>query len=448
MNLKGQRILVIGLGKTGIASVRFLMGQGAKVTATDEKPQSELKDAVHELGSLSANLEFCGYNTDVLSRVDMIVPSPGVPPSNIILAEAQSRKIPILSEIELAYRFLKPPLIAITGTNGKTTTTTLIGHILAREGKRIFVGGNIGNPLIGYLEGKQDDDYAVVEVSSFQLQWTHSFHPFISVFLNTTCDHVDYHGSFEAYRETKERIFENQKDSDLAILNADEPRSFLLEKNMVAKVQFFSTKTEVKKGIFLKDRTLVHYTVNGDCEEYPLDMIKIPGLHNIENVMAAIMAARYCGCSPGNIISAVGDFKGIPHRIEFTEEKNGVAFYDDSKGTNVGAVARALETFSRPIILLMGGRDKEGDFGTLSPLVKSKVKELVLFGEARNKIDDLIGGAVKTSKTTTLKEAIELAYRHSRPGDIVLLSPGCASFDEFSNYKERGRFFKDVVKGL
>jgi UDP-N-acetylmuramoylalanine--D-glutamate ligase len=217
---------------------------------------------------------------------------------------------------------------------------------------------------------------------------------------------------------------------------------------MAAKVQFFSTKTEAKKGIFLKDRTLVHYTVNGDCEEYPLDMIKIPGLHNIENVMAAIMAARFCGCSPASIISAIGDFKGIPHRIEFTEEKNGVAFYDDSKGTNVGAVARALETFSRPIILLMGGRDKEGDFGTLSPLVKSKVKELVLFGEARNKIYDLIGGGVKTSKMTTLKEAIELAYRHSRPGDVVLLSPGCASFDEFSNYKERGRFFKDVVKGL
>ncbi|MCG6537629.1 MAG: UDP-N-acetylmuramoyl-L-alanine--D-glutamate ligase, partial [Syntrophales bacterium LBB04] len=376
----------------------------------------------------------------------MIVPSPGVPPSNIILAEAQRRKIQIISEIELAYRFLKSPLIAITGTNGKTTTTTLIGHILARDGKRVFVGGNIGNPLVGYVDGKQDDDYAVVEVSSFQLQWTHAFHPFISMLLNTTCDHVDYHGSFEAYRETKERIFENQKESDLAILNADEPRSFFLERFMVAKVQFFSTKTAVRKGIFLKDKTLVHYTVNGDCEEYPLDMIKIPGLHNIENVMAAIMAARFCGCSPASIISAIGDFKGIPHRIEFTEEKNGVAFYDDSKGTNVGAVARALETFSRPIILLMGGRDKEGDFGTLSPFMKSKVKELVLFGEARNKINELIGDIVKTSKTTTLKEAIEFAYRHSRPGDIVLLSPGWASFDEFSNYKERGRFFKDVVK--
>ena len=448
MNLKGQRILVIGLGKTGIASVRFLMGQGARVIATDAKPQAELKDAVREFGSLSADLEFCEYNTDILSRVDMIVPSPGVPPANIMLAEALKRKMPILSELELAYRFLKPPLIAITGTNGKTTTTTLIGHILAREGKRVFVGGNIGNPLIGYLEGKQDDDYAVVEVSSFQLQWIQSFHPFVSILLNTTCDHVDYHGSFEAYRATKERIFENQKDADLAILNADEPRSFLLEKNMAAKVQFFSTKMEVKKGIFLKDRTLVHYTAEGSREEYPLDMIKIPGLHNVENVMAAMMAARYCGCAHAGIISAVADFKGIPHRIEFTEEKNGVAFYDDSKGTNVGAVARALETFSRPIILLMGGRDKEGDFGTLSPLLKSKVKELVLFGEARNKIYDLIGNAVKTSKTTTLKEATELAHRHARAGDVVLLSPGCASFDEFSNYKERGRFFKDVVKGL
>lgn len=448
MNLKGQRILVVGLGKTGIASVRFLVRQGARVIATDAKPQAELGDAVRELGSLSADLEFCAYSTDVLSRVDMIVPSPGVPPADVILTAAESREIPILSEIELAYRFLKPHLIAITGTNGKTTTTTLIGHILARAGKKVFVGGNIGNPLVGYLEGKQDDDYAVVEVSSFQLQWTQSFHPFVSILLNTTCDHVDYHGSFEAYRATKERIFKNQKDGDLAILNADEPRSFLLAENIAARVQFFSTKTEVKKGIFLKNRTLVHYTAEDSREEYPQDMIKIPGLHNVENVMAAIMAARYCECAHAGIISAVADFKGIPHRIEFTEEKNGVAFYDDSKGTNVGAVARALETFSRPIILLMGGRDKEGDFGTLSPLLKSKVKELVLFGEARNKIHYLIGSVVKTSKTTTLKEGVELAYGHARPGDVVLLSPGCASFDEFSNYKERGRFFKDVVKGL
>ncbi len=448
MNLRGQRILVIGLGKTGIASVQFLMGQGGKVMATDEKPQSQMQDALGELGHMAENLEFCKYDTDVLSRVDLIVPSPGVPPSNIILAEAQRKKIPIMSEIELAYRFLKTPLIAITGTNGKTTTTTLIGHILAKDGKKVFVGGNIGNPLVGYVDGKQEDDYAVVEVSSFQLQWIQSFHPFISILLNITCDHVDYHGSFEAYRKAKESIFENQESTDLAILNADEQNSFTLAKRLAANVQFFSTKAEVTKGAFLKDKTIVHNTVHGDIEEYPVDMIKIPGLHNIENVMAAIIAARYCGTSSGNIIRAVADFKGISHRIEFTEEKNGVAFYDDSKGTNVGAVARALETFSRPIILLMGGRDKEGDFGTLAPLIKSKVKELILFGEARDKIYEMVGGVVETSKRGTLKDAIELAYQHASPGDVVLLSPGCASFDEFANYKERGRFFKDVVKNL
>jgi len=448
MNLSGQRILVIGLGKTGIASAHFLAGKGAVVVVTDEKPLSELKDAISELGNAYANCEFCKYDPDILARVDMIIPSPGVPPSNILLVEAVNKKIPILSEIELAYRFLKPPMIAITGTNGKTTTTTLIGKLLAGGGEKAFVGGNIGNPLIGYVDGKQDDDYAVVEVSSFQLQWIQYFHPFISILLNTTCDHVNYHGSFEAYRMTKERIFENQEKSDLAILNADEPRSSVLAKNMSSKVQFFSTSTNVTKGMYLDHNTLINYTTGNDREVYPLDMIKIPGLHNIENVMASIMAARECGCSPGNIISAIADFKGISHRIEFTCEKNGVAFYDDSKGTNVGAVVRALETFSRPIILLLGGRDKEGDFETLSPLVGEKVKELVLFGEARDRINDLIGGIVKTSKATTLKEAIEIAYHNSSPGDIVLLSPGCASFDEFSNYKERGRFFKDAVKNL
>jgi len=448
MDLAKKNILVIGLGKTGIASVRFLIGRGAKVFVTDEKPLTELEEAFLKIGSPSENLEFCKYDPDILARIDMIVPSPGVPPSNLILAEAAKRQIPIVSEIELSYRFLKPPMIAITGTNGKTTTTTLIGNILEKEGKRAFVGGNIGDPLIGYIEGKQEDEFAVVEVSSFQLQWTHCFHPSVAILLNTTCDHVDYHGSFEAYRRAKEGIFKNQGASDLAILNADEPRSRDLSKNMLAKVQFFSTSTRVARGMFLDGKTLIHCTTQDKREEYPLDMIKIPGLHNIENVMAAIMAARYCGCSRESIISAIREFKGIAHRIEFTDEKNGVAFYDDSKGTNVGAVVRALETFSRPIILLLGGRDKEGDFGTLSTLLSTKVKELVLFGEARDRIEGLIGGIVKTAKARTLKEAIETAYRNSSSGDIILLSPGCASFDEFSNYKERGRVFKDVVKNL
>lgn len=448
MNVQNLRILVIGVGKTGIATIRFLVRHGAKVVATDEKPFAELKGAMDELGELYSDVEFARYDPDILSGLDMIIPSPGVPPSNFLLSEAIQRKISILGEIELAYRFLKPPMIAITGTNGKTTTTTLIGKILSRDGKSAFVGGNIGNPLIGYVDGKQDDNYVVVEVSSFQLQWIEHFRPYLSILLNTTCDHVDYHGTFEAYRITKERIFENQTKRNFAILNGNEPNSMNLAKKLMSKVLFFSTSKKVRDGMFLDHNRLVYQSSDGMCEEYPLDMIKIPGLHNVENVMAAVMAARVCGCLPENIVEAIEDFRGISHRIEFVEDKRGVAFYDDSKGTNVGAVVRALESFSRPIILLLGGRDKEGDFETLSPLIKEKVKELVLFGEARLRINDLIGGIVKTTPVVTLKEAIDIAYQHSIPGDVVLLSPGCASFDEFSNYKERGRFFKDVVRSL
>ncbi|MEI8171906.1 MAG: UDP-N-acetylmuramoyl-L-alanine--D-glutamate ligase [Deltaproteobacteria bacterium] len=448
MNLHNQRILVIGLGKTGIAAIRFLAGRGAKVVATDEKPLEELRGAVDDLGRLHLDVEFARYDPDVLSGLDMIIPSPGVPPSNVLLSEAARRKILILSEIEIAYRFLKTPMIAITGTNGKTTTTTLIGKILSMEGKNVFVGGNIGNPLIGYIDGKQDDDYVVVEVSSFQLQWVQQFRPHISILLNTTCDHVDYHGTFEAYRMTKEMIFKNQTQGDIAILNGDEPDAMELAEKLTTDVLFFSSMKQVSKGMFPDGDRLVYRSSDGTREDYPIDMIKIPGLHNVENVMAAVMAARSCGCLPANIVRAIEDFKGIAHRIEFVEEKRGVVFYDDSKGTNVGAVVRALETFSRPIILLLGGRDKEGDFETLSPLIKEKVKELVLFGEARSRINDLIGGMVKTTPVATLKEATEIAYRHSVIGDVVLLSPGCASFDEFSNYRERGNFFKDTVRNL
>lgn len=448
MNLKKQRILVIGLGETGMASIRFMAGQGAQVVATDEKPLRELKGPMEELARMRMHVEFVRYDGEALSGVDMIIPSPGVPPSNFLLTEAVRRRIPILSEIELAFRFLKSPMIAITGTNGKTTTTTLVGKILSEEGILAFVGGNIGTPLISYVDGKQDDSYVVVEVSSFQLQWIQHFHPHISILLNTTCDHVDYHGTFEAYRATKERIFENQNERDFAILTGDDPRTATLTGRLKAGILLFSTSMQIAGGMSLEGNQLVYHSLNGAREDYPLDMIEIPGLHNVENVMAAIMAARLCGCSPANIMKAVASFRGIAHRIEWVAEKKGVSFYDDSKGTNVGAVVRALESFSRPVILLLGGRDKEGDFETLSSIIKEKVKVLVLFGEARLRINDLIGDIVKTIPVSTLREAIEVAYGHSVIGDVVLLSPGCASFDEFSNYKERGNFFKTVVRSL
>jgi UDP-N-acetylmuramoylalanine--D-glutamate ligase len=447
MDLSGRKVLIIGLGKTGLATLRFLAGRGASIFVTDEKPAGEVERLL-DAQDLSAKAEIVAYDPSCLARVDLVVPSPGVPPSNPLLQEALRRRVPIISELELAYRFLSCPVIAITGTNGKTTTTTLTGNILKRAGKKIFVGGNIGAPLIGFAAGSQDADYAVVEVSSFQLQWSEYFCPAVAVLLNTTCDHVNYHGSFDLYRQVKERIFANQTSMQRAIVNAAEPSSRLLAPQLAARVAYFSSTTPVDRGMYLAPEGLVHVSDQGDRDVYPLDIVKIPGRHNLENVMAAILAARDCGVSRDDIMAAIADFKGLPHRIEFAGRKKGVAFYDDSKGTNVDAVVRALESFSGPVLLLMGGRDKDGDFETLAPLLKGKVRGLILFGEARERIGRALGGIVSTSVVHTLREAILTAYGQAAAGDIVLLSPGCASFDEFSDYKARGLFFQKVAGGL
>jgi UDP-N-acetylmuramoylalanine--D-glutamate ligase len=446
MNLRNNKVAVIGVGTTGLATARFLAGRGARIAITDEKPITAWGKTLAELKKLCVDLTIVPYGPEVLADADLVVPSPGVYPSNPILLEARRREIPIISELELASRFLKTPLVAITGTNGKTTVTTLIGEILRAAGKRVFVGGNIGDPLIGYVDGPQVADWAVIEVSTFQLQWIRDFHPAIALLLNITSDHIDYHGSFAAYRQIKESIFSRQSASDLAILNADETSTGLLIGLLSAKVECFSSSSIVACGMFLEGEKLVRVSPAGDREEYPLGMIRIPGRHNIENVMASIMTARACGCAPPDIIRTVKGFSGISHRIEFVEEKQGVRFYDDSKGTNVGAVMRALECFSRPVILLIGGRDKEGDFETLAPLIRERVRELILFGEAREKINRLIGGVVHTQLTTTMKEAVKTARDLASRGDIVLLSPGCASFDEFTDYKARGRVFQELVR--
>ena len=449
MELSGKRILIIGLGKTGIAAVRFLVRRGAEIVVTDEKPLSLLKEAFDELADVLPHFKFRAGGLALGSDIDLVVPSPGVAPLHEILSEAVNRGIPVMSELELACRFLRRPMIAITGTNGKTTTTTLIGEILEGAGKKVFVGGNIGRPLIGYVDGKQEEEYVVIEVSSFQLQWISRFRPDIAVLLNVTRDHVNYHGTFADYLCIKERIFENQTGEDLAILNADDPSNEVLSKKLAADIQCFSSCRKVRHGMFLDQETLIYRREPEGTEEvYPRAMIRIPGIHNIENVMAAVMASREAGCSREVVIKAVEGFKGIAHRIEFAGEKGGVTFYDDSKATNVGAVMRALETFSRPVILLMGGRDKEGDFENLATPVRQRVKRLVLFGEARAKIDGLIGGLVKTDQAATLGDAMELARHHASAGDVVLLSPGCASFDEFTDYKARGDFFKKWVGNL
>jgi len=412
----------------------------------DEKPVSELGDAVDVFTELAdVELGIRQDDTDVLSRTDMIVPSPGVPPFNTLLVEGLRMGIPILSELELAFRYLKKPAIAITGTNGKTTTTSLLGRILERCGKKVFVGGNIGNPLISYVNGRQEDDYAVIEVSSFQLQWVRNFHPFIAMLLNVTCDHVDYHGSFEEYRSVKERIFARQGEGDLAILNADDPVSTDLSKGLPAEhVSCFSSSQRLKDGMFI-DGEFLRYRSAGLDEKYPIRSIGLKGAHNLENIMAAVLAARMCGCSPVEIIDVLEGFTGIPHRIEFAGRVDGVEYYNDSKGTNVDAVHRALESFPGPVVLLMGGRYKGGDFGILAELIREKVKMLIVFGEAGREINSIIGGITRTEIAGNLKNAVNMARGNSSSGDIVLLSPGCSSFDEFKNYEERENVFKDMV---
>ncbi len=444
---QGKRIAVIGMGKTGVAVAGFLGNRGASVVVADEKPVDQWATNNAAIARQSW-LSLGPYSPDVLKDVDAVVPSPGIAPRSDILLAARARHLPVLSEIELAYRFIRVPIIAVTGTNGKTTTTTLLGELLRRSGKKVFVGGNIGTPLIDYAGRPQTDDLIVAEISSFQLQWIETFRPHAAMLLNITCDHVDYHGSFEEYRRVKCRIFENQQESDLAILNADDDTQRHLPPRLRARVVSFSSLKKLDSGIFLDDQAIVYRPSGGSEERYPLEMIKLPGRHNVENIMAAVVAARFCGCSPQHIIETVSDFKGLPHRIEFAGEKNAVKFYDDSKGTNVDAVVRALETFNNPVILLLGGRDKDGNFEVLKPLLGRKAKQVVLFGEARERIEGQIGRDVPVVKEETLKAATLRAYREAQPGDVVLLSPGCASFDEFRDYKERGDRFKEVVEGL
>ena len=447
MEFTGKKIVVIGMGKTGIATVRFLGNQGAKVVVTDEKQFDQWGGEFKQIAG-EKWLEVGDYNARVLEGADMVVPSPGVPPNSDLLVEAQKKNIPVVSEIELASWFLKVPVIAVTGTNGKTTTTTLLGEILRRSGKKVFVGGNIGTPLIEYAETSQKDDFIVAEISSFQLQWIEKFRPFIAILLNITCDHINYHGSFAEYRRVKAGIFANQTKTDWAILNATDQEQDGIADATYAQIVKFSSKDVLSQGIFIKDNDIVLIMPGFNEEKYPLGIINLPGLHNVENVMAAIMAARLCGCNQKDIIAAVKAFSGLPHRIEFAGEKNSIKFYDDSKGTNVGSVLRALETFTQPVILLLGGRDKDGDFESLKPLLKKKTKKVILFGEARNRIASLIGEEIPVLKKTGLREAIQSAYQDAQSGDVVLLSPGCASFDEFANYKDRGNFFKDVVRNL
>ena len=447
MKLTEGKILIFGIGRTGRAVAEFLVKEGANIIITDEKPRSSLTEELHLLGDLQDRFVPCRPCAEMLPGVTMIIPSPGVPPGHDLLKEGRRTGLAIISEIELAFRYITKPVIAITGTNGKTTTTTLVGEMMRGGGKRVFVGGNIGNPLIAHVHDETDVECLVVEVSSFQLQWIYSFRPAVAVLLNTSFDHVDYHTSYVDYLKMKHRLFENQQAGDLAVLNADEPSRATLAKTLAADVAWFSSTHRVKTGMFCDDDVL-RYRV-GDCDEsYAVTDIALHGRHNRENIMAAIIVARHFHISPDAITGVLRSFPGLPHRIERVGEIRGVPFYNDSKATNIDAVARALESIDGPLILLMGGRDKGGDYGLLKNAVTEKVRKLILFGEARQGIRRVLGGVVPTQTVDTLRDAINAAFREMTAGDTVLLSPACSSFDEFAHYEARGDFFREAVQSL
>ena len=444
MEIKGKKVLVLGLARTGRECARFLAQRGASVQVTDVRSEEELKQEMETLAALPIRYFLGGEDPDWLEGVDIIVPSPGVPAENVLLKEGSRRGIKILSEIEFACRFLRAPLVAITGTNGKSTTTTLVGEMLKASGAKVFVGGNIGTPLIGFVGG--DWEWGVVEVSSFQLEWIEEFRPRISVLLNLTEDHLDRYPNFRAYCQAKQRIFEAQAENDIAILSRDDRLVWEMRKRIRARVVSFGF-SEVDDGVFVAAHEMIWRDGSRE-EKFPLSRVKIHGVHNVENMMAAIAAAKSAGVSASAIQKVLEEFPGLEHRLEFVREKDGVRYYNDSKGTNVGAVVKSLASFSDPIILLAGGVDKGGDYGILRQEIRQKVRRLVLFGEAQEIIARALGDLTETVIVENLEAAVGDAFAHARAGEVVLLSPACSSFDMFRNYAERGQVFKSLVQAL
>ena len=444
MDLKGKRVLVVGLGRTGRDSARFLAQQGARVLVSDFRPAAELRSEISELSDLAIEYQLGGAHADDLAGVDYVIPSPGVARENILLQETSARRIPILSEIELAYRFSRAPVIAITGTNGKSTTTTLVGEILRAAGKKVFIGGNLGVPFISAVSNQWD--WTVLEISSFQLEWVQQFRPHVAVLLNLSEDHLDRYESFAEYCAAKERIFAAQTSSDTAILNRDDARVWEIRKRLNSRVLSFGF-AEVGTGVFAAGDEVV-WRAGGAEERFSVGEVKLHGIHNLENMMAAVAASKSIGIEREAIQETLNGFPGLEHRLELVREKDGVAYYDDSKGTNVGAVVKSLESFSGPVILLAGGVDKGGSYAPLQRQIEKKVRRLVLFGAAKEIMARALGGLTTTVLVEDLPAAVADAAAHSRAGDVVLLSPACSSFDQFKNYAERGKAFKALVHEL
>lgn len=447
MELNGKRVLVVGLGKSGVASALFMKKHGARVTVSDTKSGDELRNEIPVLLDNGITVETGGHGERTFRGQDLIVVSPGVPVDAPPLVQARSLGETVIGEIELAAQFLPGPIVGITGSNGKTTTTTLTGEIMTASGLPALVGGNIGTPAISLTERAKPGTVIVLEISSFQLETIQSFHPRVAVVLNVTPDHLDRHRTFEIYAGAKARIFENQQATDFAVLNADDPICVSMAKKTRAPVFWFSRQKEVDSGAWVRDGNIVFRDTSGQREIMQVSEIPLKGAHNLENVLAAVCAGVLMGCATDKIRQAVRDFKAVEHRLEFVASIQGVDYYNDSKATNVDATIKALESFPSNIHLILGGKDKGSDYTVLNDLLRKRVKRVYTIGAAAAKIESQIKGS-EIVHAETLENAIRQANGAAQAGDIVLLAPACASFDQFKSYEHRGKVFKDVVKRL
>ena len=442
MELRDQKILVVGLGKTGEHTVKFLLGKGAVVKASDSSTLEKLGDVAKEITSLGVEIEAGAHSDETFLWADTIVLSPGVPYKIPQIKNAIDQGIEVISELELASRFIDTPIIAITGSNGKTTTSTLIAKILERNGRKVFLGANIGTPLIQIAEDSDKYDILVLELSSFQLQGITSFRPDIALLLNISPNHLDHHESFDEYVESKMKIFSNQTGSDWFIYNSEDGviAKYLPQVNS-QKVPF--GKCDIPDGVSY-DGSGISFRENS----YNVNSTKLLGTHNIENIMAAIAGTAILGCDPELIQTEIDNFEPLEHRNEFIGDICGAKVFNDSKSTSPAATQRALESLSSPVILIAGGKDKGVSFEPLKELIKEKVRLMVLIGESKHRMRDELGGDVPSELANSLSEALEITKNNVQKEDSVLFSPACSSFDMFNSYEDRGSKFKEIVENL
>jgi UDP-N-acetylmuramoylalanine--D-glutamate ligase len=450
MDLKNKRVLVVGLGRSGLSAAMFLREQGARVTVSDTRSAVALAKEIPALLEAGIMVESGGHGLLTFRRQDLIVVSPGVPMDTPEVKQVVAFGLPVIGELELASRYLRGRVVAITGSNGKTTTTTLVGKIFADAGVPTLVGGNIGLPVIDLVAKSTQETVSVLEVSSFQLETVEEFHPWIAVVLNITPDHLDRHGSFESYAAAKAKITERQGAEDFLVLNAEDKAAQMVALKTKAQVFWFSGRRPIKQGAFVHGESILFIPREGAKAEpvMPVSDIHLKGSHNVENVLAAVCTARLAKIPAESIRASVAGFAAVEHRLELVKVVKGVEFYNDSKATNVDAAMKAVASFAGGIHLILGGKDKDSDYSLMSEMLKERVKIVYTIGSAAEKIERQLQGVVKIVSAETLQAAVAKAAKAAAVGDVVLLSPACSSFDQFENYEQRGRVFRQLVNEL